>query len=152
MARTKIPLIDRLMKFVSPEPNSGCWLWIGSCRPDGYGQIWDGATHMKTAHRVTYEILRGPIPEGLELDHLCRVRCCVNPWHLEPVAHWENLRRAVYTERRGNKWRLRTHCSNGHLYDPSTIYWRSGKWRACRICHRDRDREDRRVRREKAKE
>lgn len=74
----------------------GCWLWTASLTGDGYGRISLGGKFgpMGLAHRVAYELLVGPIPEGLELDHLCRVRRCVNPEHLEPVTHAENVRRA----------------------------------------------------------
>ena len=65
-----------------------CWVWTAFRMPNGYGQF-----DKQYAHRWAYEHLRGEIPEGLELDHLCRVRHCVNPWHLEPVTHAENHRR-----------------------------------------------------------
>lgn len=70
-----------------------CWEWSGSViKSTGYGQVWaDGTNHL--AHRVVYELLIGPIPEGLQLDHLCRNRRCVNPEHLEPVTGKENIRR-----------------------------------------------------------
>lgn len=65
-----------------------CWAWTGYRQPSGYGQF-----DKQYAHRWAFEHLRSEIPEGLELDHLCRVRHCVNPWHLEPVTHAENHRR-----------------------------------------------------------
>jgi hypothetical protein len=72
---------------------SGCWLWQGNIHPDkGYGIMRRGGL-TRRAHRFFYETLVGPVPDGLELDHLCRVRHCVNPDHLEPVTHAENLRR-----------------------------------------------------------
>ena len=71
-----------------------CWLWTGALRGDGYGKF-----HVKRkwvyAHRFAYELLVGPIPDGLELDHLCRIRNCVRPSHLEPVTHQENMQRAI---------------------------------------------------------
>jgi len=67
-----------------PVPFSGCWVWTGSLQGGGYARIMtDG--RMQPAHRVAYELKHGPIPDGLEMDHLCRVRCCVNPDHLEAV-------------------------------------------------------------------
>lgn len=76
----------------------GCWLWIGRRDRYGYGKFRvDGVE--RTAHRVVYEHLVGPVPDDLELDHLCRIRLCVNPAHLEPVTHLENTRRAVQARR-----------------------------------------------------
>jgi hypothetical protein len=72
--------------------DAGCWIWTAAKDPTGYGRIWHTGT-MKYAHRVAYELLVGPILPGLDLDHLCRVRACVNPLHLEPVTHRENLMR-----------------------------------------------------------
>lgn len=70
------------------EKTGTCWLWTGSCSR-GYGKLWvDGKNHQ--AHRVAYELMVGDVPDGLELDHLCRVRHCVNPAHLEPVTGYEN--------------------------------------------------------------
>lgn len=109
---------DRRMPFerfwarVIPEPNSNCWLWLGPTNK-GYGLVnapWtdielaraDQGLPMRrprtpvAAHRWAYAVLVGPIPRGLHLDHWCRVRCCVNPAHLEPVTQAENNHRAVY--------------------------------------------------------
>ena len=89
-----IPVETRLLDAISPEPNSGCWLYLGPLQPDGYGGItFNGKTCR--AHRVSYTIFKGEIPPGLELDHLCRVRCCVNPDHLEPVSRLVNVRREI---------------------------------------------------------
>jgi len=79
----------------TPEPNTGCWLWTASTNKNGYGQFRfgsqvDGTRTMVLAHRWAYEHLVGPIPEGLQLDHLCRAPWCVNPEHLEPVTSREN--------------------------------------------------------------
>ena len=87
---------------------------------------------MVAAHRFSYEERVGPIPEGLELDHLCRVRHCVNPAHLEPVTTRENVLRS-----RGNPFTvnaLKTHCVNGHPFDEANTYY-FGKWRQCRACN-----------------
>lgn len=72
----------------------GCWLWTGTVLGSGYGQFRVGMGHVR-AHRFAYELLVGPIPEALTLDHLCRVTSCVNPLHLEPVTASENIKRAV---------------------------------------------------------
>lgn len=85
-----------------PEPNSGCWLWLLSVGSHGYGQ--SGRT---TAHRVSHEAFRGPIPEGYEVDHLCRNKLCVNPDHLEAVPPVENQRRMADARGR-NRWTWET--------------------------------------------
>lgn len=96
---------DRLALFeekYTPEPMSGCWLWTGQTHM-GYGYFWDGRT-MARAHRWAYKRFVGDVPEGLVLDHKCRVRSCVNPDHLEPVTNQENGRRGIKVqgERHGN--------------------------------------------------
>ena len=106
-----------------------CWVWLGAVNDRGYGEFSIRSRRVK-AHRWAYEYLRSEIPDGLELDHLCRNRACVNPWHLEPVDHRENVVRA-YGARPP-----RTACSNGHaLTAENTIVRRSG-YRECRTCKR----------------
>src|SRR5438874_924042 len=81
----------RFENLYEPEPTSGCWIWTSILGKAGYGLFWlDG--RFTNAHRVSYLLKHGSIPDGKELDHLCRVRCCVNPQHLEPVSHKENVR------------------------------------------------------------
>lgn len=127
---------ERFWMKVSPEPNTGCWLWIGCMSDHGYGRFYAG--RMIGAHKWYYEYLHGPVPGGLELDHLCRVRCCVNPEHLEPVTHLENSRRGVAgyataKEHRGKQNRAKTHCPMGHPYSGrNLILTRRG--RKCRQC------------------
>lgn len=119
-------LADRFWAKCEPEPNSGCWIWLGSTTGSGHGVIQRGRRRegMMLAHRLAYELLRGEIPDGLCLDHLCRVRSCVNPWHLEPVTIAENTLRgqspAIVAHRVGVC--LRGHpLAGGNLYrNPST--------------------------------
>lgn len=127
--RTKRPAVERLMKHVSPEPNTGCWLWTGAVlKSNGYGvfSIGTGAEKRQmTAHRAAYSLLRASVPADREVDHLCRVRCCVNPDHLEVVTHHENtLRRSA----------AQTHCKRGHEFTAeNTKRGRKGE-RNCRAC------------------
>jgi hypothetical protein len=123
---------ERLLALSMPEPNSGCWLWLGALCRDGYGQI---RAPQHSAHRAAYVAFKGDIPEGLEIDHKCRVRCCVNPDHLEPVTHRQNVERADYTvnHRNGRK----THCKRGHPLASDNLVlekWRGKIARKCRAC------------------
>jgi hypothetical protein len=111
---------------IYPETNSGCWLWVGSNAPQGYGQ-----SRQKAAHRLVYERLIEPIPEDLELDHLCRTPICVNPLHLEPVTHQENMRRMG----RVRSAKI-THCQRGHAFTPENTQTKVNGTRECRTCRR----------------
>lgn len=135
--------MTRLERFWARVDKSGdCWLWTGSRSGNGYGRLWLNK-HMIYAHRFAYELLVGPIPEGLQIDHLCRVRHCVNPAHLEPVTQGVNIRR-------GRNWqREKSHCPQGHPYDRENTHWYRSM-RYCRAC--DRARSARRVRFQSSKE
>lgn len=122
---------------VMPLAECGCWIWLGGLNGAGYGRI----NKNQRAHRKVYEHLVGPIPKGLELDHLCRIRSCVNPAHLEPVTHGENLERGVNTAI--HLERNRTHCPRGHPYEPWNLVpsvLKKGR-RDCLICSRRRAKE-----------
>jgi hypothetical protein len=97
------PMLDRCLDKIDFTTSlQGCWLWTGAKAGKGYGAIWQGSSaRMTYAHRAIYESMIGAIPDELELDHLCRNHACVNPDHLEPVTHSENLRRG-YRARRGH--------------------------------------------------
>lgn len=84
----------RFKSNVIVDRKSGCWLWIGSRHPRGYGRFWARGRNVYT-HRYLYPLAKGPIPPGLELDHLCGNKHCCNPNHLEAVTHGENMRRAA---------------------------------------------------------
>lgn len=124
---------------------NGCWEWIAYIRPHGYGMFgW----HYKAAraHVLSYQMLIGAVPTGMELDHLChnadasctggnscRHRRCVNPGHLEPVTRRQNLNRSSLTI--PSHHRIKTHCPKGHPYDETNTAIYKGS-RNCRVCHR----------------
>ncbi len=123
---------DRFDEKVEIDSATGCWLWTAAMKPNGYGCFGLGA--QQYAHRVSYERHKGPIPEGLEIDHLCRVRNCVNPDHLEAVTHRENVRRGTV-----GLYNLRKiHCPQGHEYNPENTRVTRKNLRNCRVCDRDR--------------
>lgn len=86
-------LAERFIAFISPEPNSGCWLWTGAASRCGYGRVGVGGKHggMMPAHRAAWTIFRGSIPAGFEVGHRCDTRLCVNPDHLWLCSHTENM-------------------------------------------------------------
>lgn len=129
--------LNRAMNRFLPEPNSGCWIWDAAVDDRGYGRI-SVRGYWRHAHRFLYENLVGQVPDGLELDHKCRMNCCVNPDHLEPVTHQENVRRAGAAGALGTKNKRKTHCPNGHEYSGGNLY-RGGpsNTRYCRTCRRE---------------
>jgi hypothetical protein len=126
---------ERFWKYVKKN-DIGCWLWIGSISTHGYGQLSVNKRPV-FAHRFSYELHKGKIPTGLDIDHLCRVRKCVNPQHLEAVTRRVNISRgngpvaiAVKTGK----------CSRGHVFDESNTYVAPSGKRRCRKCHTGRQR------------
>lgn len=84
----------RFRDNVRIDRESGCWVWVGSCHPKGYGFFYAGGRQVY-AHRYFYEFVYGRVPPGLELHHRCENKSCVNPHHLKPVTHAENIRQAA---------------------------------------------------------
>lgn len=142
-----LPVADRFWAKV--DKSGDCWVWTSSLYRFGYGQFFLSRGKSISAHRYAYEALVGPVPQGLELDHLCHTRdlscpggwtCphrkCVNPAHLEPVTHAENMARG----RNAGRTRMGdTHCQHGHEFTPENTYRRpngSRQCRACRAAHR----------------
>jgi hypothetical protein len=133
-----IPLEKRLAMYAH-RPDK-CWEWEGGTDPGGYGEssrLVDGRVVRFKTHRRAYELLVGPIPEGLVIDHLCRNRRCMNPRHLEPVTHQINILRGYGPP--ADNARL-THCKRGHPLDGSNLM-KNPKARECRICRLARKRE-----------
>jgi hypothetical protein len=126
------PLAERFWKKV--EKTDTCWLWRGGMTKQGYGQIFAGAgqRRMIYAHVVSYEMHVAPRPEGMDIDHLCDNPSCVNPQHLRPATHRENVLRGTgYYARNARK----THCPSGHLL-AETAYQNVKGGRRCSICTR----------------
>lgn len=118
------------------QKTESCWLWAASLHGGGYGQFfWDGRKQL--AHRLAYELLVGPIPEDLTIDHLCRVRRCVNPSHMEPVTRAENVLRGVGIAAQRAR---QTSCTHEHPFTPENTYFTPKGTRVCIACRRLGDR------------
>lgn len=135
MGRRKKNPLDRFWSKV--QKKSTCWNWTGSLSGNGYGAFWvEGRTVI--AHRWAYEALVGPIPDGLEVDHLCRNRACVNPEHMEPVTARENIMRGMGVTAINA---AKTHCKHGHEFTNKNTYIdpsMNGANRACKTCRKYR--------------
>ena len=120
----------KFLQRIMPIPESGCWAWMGGRMKNGYGVFSLQLRKTILAHRFAYEALRGPIPHGLQLDHLCRVRCCVNPDHLECVTRRENILRGVSPAAHNAR---QTHCALGHPLSNDNLIRDDGH-RRCLTC------------------
>lgn len=135
----KIPLSQRLWSKIKLQSND-CWHWTGAINKEGYGIIRrekHGKWYCDRVHRFVYELVKGKIPYGLELDHLCRNPICCNPRHLEPVTHAENVRR-------GNAKNIRSYCKLGHPFNENNTYINNQGIRLCVECKAERQRRYRR--------
>ena len=126
MPKRTTPYEARFWAKVEKNGPTDCWLWIASKSRDGYGMF-----EMRGAHRVAYEMLVGPIPDGLQVDHLCRTRDCVNPSHMELVTSRENTRRGHGPTARHA---AQTHCVNGHEFTAENTHIRIRDGIRCRVC------------------
>ncbi len=134
---------DRVMAYFEARVvrGKGCWGWNGHIDKSGYGWASVGRVYHSTAHRLSYELTKGPIPEGFHVDHLCRNPSCVNPAHLEAVTPQENVRRGIGITATNTR---KTHCPQGHPYTGDNLVLKKSGFRECRVCRRDGDRARRR--------
>jgi len=146
-SRPRAPLLERFEKFITFEPCllradlGDCWVWTGVLSDGRYANFGvtdaSGKRRNHRGHGLSYSWWVGEVPEGLQLDHLCRVTRCVNPWHVEPVTGRENTLRADgFAAENASK----THCINGHAFDFANTYTRPDSTRGCRRCRYEANR------------
>lgn len=122
-------ILEKLLLNRSIEGD--CWRWLGAHTPTGYGQLSVNGKK-KAVHRLAHELFIGPIPDGLEVDHLCGVRDCLNPAHLEAVTHRVNLLRSSGPSAIAARL---THCARSHEFTPENTITSKKGTRKCRTCH-----------------
>jgi len=116
---------------------NGCWLWTAFKDKYGYGRFHAGiqkTPQVAFAHRFAYENLVGPIPDGMEPDHTCHNPACVNPDHLQPVTHQQNVQRGLAGYVQSVRMKAKTHCPKGHPYDEQNTGYAKNGSRYCKIC------------------
>lgn len=132
MKNRHLPAALRFTVFYTHLSAQTCWVWTGAILPNGYGRFWNGAKNVY-AHRFSYELFRGMITEGYEIDHLCKNRACVNPHHLEAVIHKENIRRGDGVMGVNARKQF---CFRGHEFRGDNLRITIRGERACRACVR----------------
>lgn len=131
-----LPIIVRLLHRIQIDQATGCWNWMGGNNGRGYGVI--GLNHRSWyVHRISHLLFIGPIPDGFEVDHLCKNRGCCNPFHLEAVPQSVNNARSASCCALNA---LKTHCKRGHLLDGENLY-RTAAGRSCKRCHKIKTKE-----------
>lgn len=139
MARIYVrePIQDRLERHSVAIPFAGCFVWTGAVDKKGYGRIGMQGKSSKLAHRISYQHFVGEIPQGLELDHLCRNPSCINPNHLEAVTRKVNTDRGLCAETHKKRFAAMTHCKRGHEFTVENTYIatkRNRQFRNCKTC------------------
>lgn len=127
---------EQFWETASRDPVTDCLVWNGATTSGGYGNVRYGG-RMRNAHIVAYLLMRGEIPAGKQIDHLCRNRKCIEPRHLEAVTQIENIFRGASNQAKNHR---KTHCVHGHPFDEANTYRAKNGWRVCRTCARDRGR------------
>ena len=142
MARVQGTVFQRFLAKIAVSETlswggTPCWIWSGKPNRKGYGNLLMSPGMMprsKSAHRLSHEIFKGEIPSGLQTDHLCRNRICVNPDHLEAVTSRVNHTRGLGPIILANRQRSKTHCPQGHEYSPKNTWLTRRGHRACKAC------------------
>lgn len=125
-----LTLHEKLQARLIPEPNTGCWLWLGAMTTEGYGHICFEGRKIPV-HRASYEVYVGPIPNGLHIDHICRVRCCANPTHLRPLTSRENVLCGIGPSAHNHR---KSSCIHGHPFTAENTHVNKVGTRICKTC------------------